>query len=227
MLGQPRSAWEKLSDMKLIWNGEIPSPRQTSIDKTNDCDMKSERGALVRDSNPPQCSHDGRWYVTGASQALDNKHLTSRVKKTDDKKCRSLSDGKKYTFFRVLVKSVKHRGQPLSPPRQWMHTISSKPPSTFTGLARNEAGWPWVDCIYYVEIEGRSSRELFFFISMLTFFNVKNTHTKKRCRVQPREKTNKRTFFSRYIVFSIGIVLWYETPLEIAHAHFCGQNTKK
>ena len=38
---------------KLVRSGEIPSPRQTSIDKTNDCVMKSERGALVRDSDPP------------------------------------------------------------------------------------------------------------------------------------------------------------------------------
>ena len=33
--------------------GEIPSVRQTSIDKTNDCAVKSERGALVRGSDPP------------------------------------------------------------------------------------------------------------------------------------------------------------------------------
>ena len=37
----------------LIRSGEIPSPRQTSIDKTNDRAMKSERGALVRGSDPP------------------------------------------------------------------------------------------------------------------------------------------------------------------------------
>ena len=37
----------------LIRSDEIPSPRQTSIDKTNDCAMKSERGALVRGSDPP------------------------------------------------------------------------------------------------------------------------------------------------------------------------------
>ena len=34
-------------------SGEIPSPRQTSIDKTNDCALKSERGALVRGFDPP------------------------------------------------------------------------------------------------------------------------------------------------------------------------------
>ena len=32
-------------------SGGIPSPRQRSIHKTNDC-VKSERGALVRGSNP-------------------------------------------------------------------------------------------------------------------------------------------------------------------------------
>ena len=42
----------KLSQM-LIRSGEIPSPRQTSIIKNNDCAMKSERDALVRGSDPP------------------------------------------------------------------------------------------------------------------------------------------------------------------------------
>ena len=46
------AAWEKLSQM-LIRSGQIPSPRQTSIDKTNDWAMASERGALVRGSDPP------------------------------------------------------------------------------------------------------------------------------------------------------------------------------
>ena len=36
-----------------IPSGEIPSPRQTDIDKTNDCAMKSERGELVRGSDSP------------------------------------------------------------------------------------------------------------------------------------------------------------------------------
>ena len=53
----------------LIRSGEIPSPRQTSIDKTNDCAMKSERGALVRGSDPPfgHSVHDtagDRWRAT-------------------------------------------------------------------------------------------------------------------------------------------------------------------
>ena len=30
-----------------------PSPRQTSIDKTNDCVMNSEQSALVRGPDPP------------------------------------------------------------------------------------------------------------------------------------------------------------------------------
>ena len=36
----------------LVRSGEIPSPRQTSIDQNNDCAVKSERGALVV-SDPP------------------------------------------------------------------------------------------------------------------------------------------------------------------------------
>ena len=32
----------------FVSSGEIPSPGQTSIDKTSDCAMKSEWGALVR-----------------------------------------------------------------------------------------------------------------------------------------------------------------------------------
>ena len=32
----------------------------------------------------------------------------------------------------------------FSPPRPRIHLTSSRPSSTFTGLARHEAGWPWV-----------------------------------------------------------------------------------
>ena len=51
ILGQDRP--EKNSAKCLIRSGEIPSPRQTSIDKNNDCAMKSEWGALVRGSDAP------------------------------------------------------------------------------------------------------------------------------------------------------------------------------
>ena len=56
-------------------SGEIPSPRQTSIDQSNDCVMTSERGALVRGSELPsgQYSQHGRLNVTGAGQASDTK----------------------------------------------------------------------------------------------------------------------------------------------------------
>ena len=38
---------------KCLFEAGIPSSGQTSIDQTNDCAMKSERGALVRGSDPP------------------------------------------------------------------------------------------------------------------------------------------------------------------------------
>ena len=51
-------SWAKIGLRKtqatcLVRSGEIPSPRQTSIDKTSDCVINSERGALVRGSDPP------------------------------------------------------------------------------------------------------------------------------------------------------------------------------
>ena len=51
MLGQDQP--ETNSAKRLIRSAEIPSPRQTSNDKTDDCVMKSERGAFVKVSNPP------------------------------------------------------------------------------------------------------------------------------------------------------------------------------
>ena len=50
ILGQDEP--EKNSQM-FARSGEIPSPGHTSMDKTNDCGVKSERGALVRRSDPP------------------------------------------------------------------------------------------------------------------------------------------------------------------------------
>ena len=48
-------SWAKIGLRKtqpmLVRSGEIPSPGQTSIDKTNDCAMKSGRGAPVRGSD--------------------------------------------------------------------------------------------------------------------------------------------------------------------------------
>ena len=51
MLGQDQP--ENTPAKCLFRRGEIPSPRQTSIDQTNECIMKSEWGALFRGSDPP------------------------------------------------------------------------------------------------------------------------------------------------------------------------------
>ena len=71
-------SWAKIGLRKTQPN--VISKRQYSesspdIDpKNHDCTMKSERGALVRGSDPPsgQCSQSNRWYVAGAGQALDS-----------------------------------------------------------------------------------------------------------------------------------------------------------
>ena len=104
-------SWVKIGLQKktakcLIQRGEIPSPRQTSMDNTIDCVMKSERGALVRVSDPP--SGHSVHNTTGDMWRASARRLIQNHS-------RSLSDGKKYNFFRVREKSVRRRGQPLAP----------------------------------------------------------------------------------------------------------------
>ena len=86
----------------LVRSGEIPSPGQTSsIDKSNDCAMKSERGALVKGSDPPS-GHSvdkttgDRWRAP--ARRLIQTHLGAAVQKTGNKNSRSLSDGKTCLF---------------------------------------------------------------------------------------------------------------------------------
>ena len=80
MLGQDRP--EKNSPKRFIRSGEIPSPRQTSIDKANDYVMNSERGALTRGSDPPS-GHSVHKMTSDAWRALARrliqKHLATGV----------------------------------------------------------------------------------------------------------------------------------------------------
>ena len=52
MLGQDR--FQKNTGGCLVQSSEIPSSRQTSTDKTNDCVMNSEWSTLVGGSDPPK-----------------------------------------------------------------------------------------------------------------------------------------------------------------------------
>ena len=87
----------------LIRSGEIPSPRQTSNDKTNDCTMESERDVLIRGSDPPS-GHSvhkttgDTWRVPAGR--LIQTHLGAVVYKTGDTISRSVSDGKNRPLFR-------------------------------------------------------------------------------------------------------------------------------
>ena len=98
-------------------SGEIPSPRQTSIDQSNDCVMTSERGALVRGSELPsgQYSQHGRLNVTGAGQASDTKTFGRWCLETDNQKISIPLRWQKTDFFQFWEKSIGRRGQPLDP----------------------------------------------------------------------------------------------------------------
>jgi len=116
MLGQDRP--EKNSGRSLVRSGEIPSPRQTSIDKTNDCVMNSGRSALVRGSGPP-LAHRLHTMASDVRRALARrtikKQIAAGVYKTEDKISRSVSNGKKQAFFQVWEDTAGRRRQALAP----------------------------------------------------------------------------------------------------------------
>ena len=86
-------------------SGEIPSPGQTSMDKTNDYAVKFERGALVRGSDLPfghsvHKTTGDRWRAP--ARRLIQPLLGAAVYETGDRNSRSLSDGKKLGLFSGL-----------------------------------------------------------------------------------------------------------------------------
>ena len=90
--------------MLSVRSGDIPSPGHISIDKTNDCAMKSERGALVWGSDPPaghsiHKMNGDRWRAP--ARRLIQTHMAAAVSKTGKEISRSLSEGKKLVFSQV------------------------------------------------------------------------------------------------------------------------------
>ena len=126
-----------------IRSGEIASPQQTSIDKTNDCAMKYERGAPVRGSDPP--SGHSVHKTTGDRWRAPARRLIHIwvlfCRKQAAKNLGPSPMAKNRPFFRFERRALDAAGN-FSPPRPRIHLISSRPSSTFTGLARHEAGWP-------------------------------------------------------------------------------------
>ena len=147
--GSRLSLWrpQKLSQM-FVRSGEIPSPGQTSSDKNNDCAMKSERGTPDRGSDPP--SGHSVYKTTGDSWRAPARHLTQTYlgaavygRNQATKILDPSPMAKNRRFFRFERRALDAAGN-FSPPRPRIHLVSSRPSSTFTGLARHEAGWPWV-----------------------------------------------------------------------------------
>ena len=118
MLGQDRP--EKNSANCLIRSGEFPSSRQASIDKTNDCATKSERGALVRGSDPPS-GHStvhkkaGDTWRASARRLI---HIWAMLCRKQATKNLDLSSMAKYIlrsiFFPGLGEGVGRRGENFS-----------------------------------------------------------------------------------------------------------------
>ena len=134
----------------FVRSGEIPSPGQTSIGKKHqrllhEIDGARSLGApthpLVTVISKRPVIGGGRrpgvlckriWALLCGKQAINILELSPTAKNRP--------------FFRFGRRALDAAGN-FSPPRARIHLISSRPPSTFTGLARHEPGWPWVACI--------------------------------------------------------------------------------
>ena len=96
----------------VVRSGEIPSPGQTSSDKTNDCAMKSERGAPVRGSDPP--SRHSVHKTTGDRWRAPARRLIHiwalLCRKQATKNLDSSPMAKNRPFVQVWEKSVGRRG---------------------------------------------------------------------------------------------------------------------
>ena len=118
--------WAKIGVRKtqpnkgLIQSGEIPSPRQRSKDKTNDCVINSERGALVRGSDPPfghgvHKTTGDRWRAPARRQASDTNTFGRCCVKNRREKFSIPLWWRKIDIFQVWEKSVGRRRQLLTP----------------------------------------------------------------------------------------------------------------
>ena len=129
--------------------------------KPNDRAMKSERGALVSGSDPPsEVGHSvhkttgDRWRAP--ARRLIQTHLGAAVLKAGEKNIDPSPMANIRPFLRFGRRAWDVSGN-FSRPRSRIHMISSRPSSTFTGLARHEPGWPWVASISRSKVYRRVS----------------------------------------------------------------------
>ena len=139
----------------LFGSGEIPSPRQTSIDTNNDYVMQSKRRALVWGLRPAlglPCIHT----TAGGMRRAPAWRLI------------------KTTWPLVSRKqSTKNLNNNRSLPRRQMHMVFPRLPSTFTGRVRHIPDWSWVDLVSRSKVCSLWSCELVCHLNVLTSFNVK------------------------------------------------------
>ena len=203
MLGQHRL--EKNSGGCLDQSGEIPRPRQTSTDKTNDCIMNSERGALVRVPDPPQ-GHRVHTMAGDMRQALTRLMIQTQsgaeVQKADVIFFRSVSKARILVFNFGRNKSVGRRRQALAP-----KTLNT--PDIFKAVINTRRSCPTpsglaVGCVH-VEIEGLSPYELIF-ISVLTSCKRDKTQIVPPAAVSKKKKRkNKPGIFSPFFPTAVAV----------------------
>ena len=188
----PRSAWEKPSQM-FVRSGEIPSPGQTWSTKptTAPWNLNGAR-PLGAPTHPLVTVFPKRPVIGGGRRpGVWYKHIWVLLcRKQATKNIDPSPMAKNRPFFRFERRALDAAGN-FSPPRPRIHLISSRPSSTFVGLAGHEAGWPWVAPMS----RPKAYRRVSCFWSACWLFS---TWKRKFRRVQQRQQTilEKRTYFS-------------------------------
>ena len=153
-LGQHRPA--KFSSRSWIRRGAIWCSPRTSYDEINDSVINSERGELVRGSDPPlvHSTHSTAGDLWRAPiRLLLKTHLVAGVKKTETKTLHRLPTGEKQNL-RGCGGRPQNNTSNLSRPRAWIEMDSSALSPTLMWPCPERRGVT-MGCLY-LEIEGQS-----------------------------------------------------------------------
>ena len=143
--------------------------------------------------------------MAGAGQASDTNIFGRCCVENSDKILDPSPMAKNRPFFRFGRRALDAAGN-FSPPRPRIHLISSRQSSTFTGLARHEPSWPWVDYMSRSKVYRRVSC----FWSACRQFSK---WTRKFRRVQQREQIILKN--KHFVpVFPIAVVREYLQPIS-------------
>ena len=131
-----------------IRRGEKRNHPHTSLDEINDSVVRSERGELVRGSDPPlvysaHTTAGDEWRAP--NRPLQKMHLAAGVCGKQRQNSQSSPNRAKNRILRVFEGRPQDNAGNLSHPSAWINTNSSAlSPTLMWPCVRSEESWSWV-----------------------------------------------------------------------------------